>query len=203
MEDKKKEQEIENLGWQLFQDKLGLKFKSSLTPEQKKKITEVPEYQEYRDMAEKVYAERLIKREKAALNKKYPVIDVPASGKSSWMGGAFTLCFVYSKYNGNFVLRGFSREVEEYLKKNYTHYFYNMSLWHQGANRDIWHFWKDNIGIHTPHRKSRIFKGNDRWKFQVIPYVNWYDEEAEKIANEKILWFKRMPKRWIPEFDLL
>ena len=199
----KRKQEIEDLAWQLFQDKLGLKFKSTLTPEQKKKITDVPDYQEYRNFAEKVYAERLAKKEKAALNKKYPVIEVPASGESSWIGGAYVLCFVYSKYNGNFVLKGYSREVEEYLKKNYTHYFYNMSLWYHGENRDIWHFWKDGVGIHTPRRKSRIFKGNDRWKFQVRPYVDWHcDEEEKKRADEKTLWFKRMPKRWIPEFDM-
>jgi hypothetical protein len=198
---KERTEEIEKLAWQVFQDRLGLSFKRELTEDEKKKITEVPDYQEYRDAATKLYEERLRKKEKAINNKKYPIIDVPASGKSSWYGGAFTLCFVYSKYNGNFVLRGYSKEVEEYLKKNYTHYFYNMSLWYHGENRDIWHFWKDGVGIHTPHRKSRIFKGKDRWKFQVRPYTNWFDEEAKKVADEKTLWFKRMPKRWIPEFD--
>lgn len=138
------------------------------------------------------------------MNKKYPVIDVPASGMPTWMGGAYTLCFVYSKYNGNFVLRGYSKEVEEYLKENYTHYFYNMSLWYYGSNRDIWKFWKDNVGVHYPHRHSRVFKGKDRWKFQVRPYTNWHDsEEEKKNADNKSLWFKRMPKRWIPEFDKL
>jgi hypothetical protein len=196
--------EIEKLAWQVFQDRLGLSFKRELTDEEKKSITEVSEYQQYVDIAIQIYNKRTAKKEKAVLNKKYPVIDVPASGKPTWMGGAYVLCFVYSKYKGNFILRGYFKEVEEYLKKNYTHYFYNMSLWHHGNNRDIWHFWKDGVGIHTPHRHSKIFKGKDRWKFQVRPYTNWHDdEEVKKEAEEKSLWFKRMPKRWIPEFDTL
>jgi hypothetical protein len=196
--------EVEKLAWQIFKDRLGLSFKATLTAEQMKKITDVPDYQQYRDMAEKLYVERQAKQEKAALCKKYKIVDIPASGKRGMDGGAFCLCFVYSKNNGNFVLRGYMREVQEYLKKNYTYYFCNFSLWRLGQNRDVWYFWKNGIGIHTPHRKSRIFKGNDRWKFQVRPYTNWHDdEEAKKLADDKQLWFKRMPKRWIPEFDTL
>ncbi len=200
----KHNEEVEKLAWQIFLDRLGLSFKRELTVEEKKQITDVPDYQQYRDAAEKLYTERLKKKEKAALNKKYAVIDVPASGESIWMGGAYVLCFVYSKYNGNFVLRGYHKEVKEYLKKNYTHYFCNMSLWHHGTNRDIWQFWKDSVGVHPPHRNSKIFKGKDKWKFQVRPYTSWHDdEEVKKEAEKKTLWFKRMPKRWIPEFDSL
>lgn len=200
----KKNEEIEDLAWQIFKDRLGLSFKRELTPDEMKEITNVPDYQQYRDAAKKLYTERLLKKEKAALNKKYQIIDVQASGKPTWSGGAYTLCFVYSKYNGNFILRGYCKEVEEYLKKNYTHYFYNMSLWYHGANRDIWHFWKNGVGIHKPSRNSRLFKGKDKWKFQVRPYTNWHDDdETKKLADEKAMWFKRMPKRWIPEFDTL
>jgi len=194
--------EIEKLAWQIFQDRLGLSFKRELTADEKKQITDVPEYQQYKDAAKKLYDERQKKKEKAVLNKKYTVIDVPASGKRTWSGGAYTLCFVYSKNNGNFVLRGYSKEVQEYLKENYTHYFYNLSLWYHGNKRDIWYFWKEGIGVHQPHRRSKIFKGKDKWKFQVRPYTFWHaSDEARKEADEKSLWFKRMPKRWIPEFD--
>jgi len=204
----KRKQELEDLAWQVFQDTTGISFRRELTAEEKKSVTDVPEYQQYRDKAKRLYAKRLAKREKAVLNKKYPVIDVPASGQRRRMGGAYTLCFVYSKFDGNFVLRGYSAEVEEYLKKNYTHYFYNLSLWYHGDNRDIWRFWKDDVMVHQPHRDSKIFKGKDRWKWQVKPYTgchSWDDdyEEKKKLAEEKQLWFKRMPKRWIPEFDEL
>jgi hypothetical protein len=205
MEDKRSK-EIENLAWQVFQNRTGLNFIRELTTEEKKSVTDVPSFQEYREEAERVYAKRLIKKEKAALNKKYPMIDVPASGTRRRMGGAYTLCFVYSKYKGNFVLRGYSAEVEEYLKENYTHYFYNMSLWYHGNNRDIWGFWKDDVGVYTPNRDSRIFKGEERWKFRVRPRTgahswDWDYQEKKKLADGKELYFKRMPKRWIPEFD--
>jgi len=196
-----KKEAIENLAWQVFQDKTGLRFRRELTAEEKKSITDVEEYQKYREQATRLYEDREKKKQKAVLNKKYPVIDVPATGKQEWMGGAYVLCFVYSKYKGNVVLRGYMKEVEEYLKKNYTHYFCNMSLWSNGFNRDIWGFWKDGIGVFEPNRHSKSYKGKDKWKFQVRPYSHWWDDEDENKEKVEPLYFKRMPHRWIPEFD--
>jgi len=195
MEDKK--QIIEDIAWQVFVNKLGLTFKRELTPEEKLTISEKDDYNNYREQATKIYE----KKQKALLNKKYPEIEIPADGNSGIMGGAYCLCFVYSKYNGNFVLKGYLREVEEYLKKNYTHYFYNLSLWNRGMNRDIWHFWKKNIGIFQPERKS---KDKERKKFRIREYYDSYSDDAEEQEKEKLeLSFKRLPKRWIPEFNLL
>lgn len=133
------------------------------------------------------------KKLRALDNKKYPVIDVPSEGKSGWSGGAYTLCFVYSKYSGNFVLRGYYKEVKEYLKKNFTHYFCNYTLWHRGFNRSIWDFWKERVIIHHPSIRDRK-KGQ---KIQVRPYT------SEKDWKNKDYRFRRLPKRWIPEFDEL
>jgi len=194
--------EVEAIAWQIFQTKLGLTFKSSFTLDDRKKITDKPEYEYYREEAKKIYEKRQTKKQKAVLNKKYPVIDVPSSGKSRWIGGAYTLCFVYSKYKGNFVLRGYMKEVEDYLKKNYTHYFCNFSLWSNGFNRDIWRFWKDDIYIFEPerHRRTRIIPNNK--KYQVRKYSCSYESEEEnKKRKEDALYFKRLPKKWIPEFD--
>lgn len=203
-----KKQEIEKIAWQVFlynMSSTGLRFKKELTPEEKRSITDVESYEFYRDQAVKIYE----KRQRALLNKKYPVIEVPADGKSGMSGGAYCLCFVYSKYNGNFVLKGYMREVQEYLKKNYTHYFYNLSLWHHGMNRNIWYFWKENVGVFDVSIKERR-KGK---KTEVRPYSNSYlnDDNMSmkeivdmKVENEKkTLKFKRLPKRWIPEFDQL
>ena len=183
--------EIEKIAWQLFLSNLQLSFRRELTPDEKKQITDVESYQIYREQAEKVLA----KRERALGNKKYPAIDIPADGKRGMPGGAYCLCFVYSKYKGNFVLKGYVREVEEYLKKNYTHYFYNLSLWHHGQNRDIWHFWKKDIGVFEVSIKERR-KGK---KNEIRPYSDSVHDEAELEA--KTFKFKRFPKRWIPEFD--
>ena len=187
---------IEDIAWEVFQQKTGLRFRTELTPEQKLSITSVEDYQYYRDEAAKICEKRL----RSLDNKKYPVIEVPASGKSCWGEGAYCLCFVYSKYNGNFVLKGYYREVKEYLKKNYTHYFYNMSLWHKGFNRNIWHFWKKDIGIFDVSIRERK-RGK---KTQVRPYSCSYENKfTEEEIKSKTFYFKRLPKRWIPEFDKL
>ena len=188
-----KKHEIEKIAWQIFLSRTGLHFKRELTPDEKKQITNVDSYAYYAEQAEKVYE----KRQRALLNKKYPVIEIPADGKSGMSGGAYCLCFVYSKYKGNFVIKGYMREVEEYLKKNYTHYFCNYSLWHCGQNRDIWHFWKKDIAIFDVSIKERR-KGK---KTEVRPYM---DSEPDKdILEAKTFKFRRLPKRWIPEFDTL
>ena len=95
------------------------------------------------EQAMKIYE----KKQRALLNKKYPIIDIPADGKSGMSGGAYCLCFVYSKYKGNFVLRGYMREVEEYLKKNYI-IISAISLWVIVVkSKDNLAFWKKDVGI--------------------------------------------------------
>ena len=188
-----KKHEIEKIAWQVFLTHTGLRFKRELTEQDKQGILYCKEGSYFLEQAEKVYA----KKQRALLNKKYPAIEIPADGKSGMSGGAYCLCFVYSKYKGNFVLKGYMREVEEYLKKNYTHYFCNFSLWNGGLNRDIWHFWKKDIAIFDVSIKERK-KGK---KTEVRPYM---DSEPDKdILEAKTFKFRRLPKRWIPEFDNL
>jgi len=117
--------------------------------------------------------------------KKYPIIDVPPTNKSGWIGGAFCLYFVYSKYNGNFILRGYQNEVKKYLKKHYRCYFYYNSMWYRGMSRGYWRFWKDSVLISRPNKDFKEYK-----------YC------VEDFSSEKKLEFKRLPKRWVKEFDL-
>ena len=127
------------------------------------------------------------------MKKNYPVIEVPASGKPDWYEGAFSLFVVYSKHNGNFILKGYRGEVEKYLKKNYTHYFYCCSMWCNGKCRENWHFWLDNVNIFKPFKTSRLRKmtHTDR-KFCVYKSADFKSQ----------LSYKRMPNHWIPEFDM-
>lgn len=128
------------------------------------------------------------------------IIEISGAGKKSWIGGAWTIAFVYSKYHGNFILKGFYKEVVEQLSKNYTHWFANLTLWRAGKGREVWDFWKGDVIISSPRRRPRIintFHSNFglklrdyKWKFRNIP-------------TKKELKFKRLPKRWIPEFDEL
>ena len=189
---------IKELALKIFKRKLGFVFKPDVENEVIEKLVTSEPFEEYIKLAEKQYNKRL---KALAVNKQYPVIEVPADGKSGVAYGAYCLCFVYSKHNGNFVVKGYMREIKEYLKKNHTHYFCNYSMWNLGAHRDSWYFWKDSICVSEP---STYKKGIDKeqMKFVVRPYVAWdcNDEEYE-IAGDRALKFKRMPKRWIPEFD--
>jgi hypothetical protein len=111
------------------------------------------------------------------------------------------MCFVYSRDHGNFILEGYRGEVDEYLKKNYTHYFCYISMWSNGKSRGHWDFWKDNIGIFEPSKMRK------NWKWEVRPYSGGGFFGNKKVSEEEIkrktFKFKRLPKRWIPEFNKL
>jgi len=193
-------EEVRELALKIFKRNLGFTFKKDVSPDVIENLVTSEPFQYYLEEAEK----QLKKRGQAIVNNKYyPVIEVPADGKKGVIGGAYVLCFVYSKYQGNFVLKGYYREVKEYLKKNYTHYFYNMSMQWMGSHRDFWSFWKSSIGVHEPRKYRKGVSRQDQM-FSVRRYVNWDAEDEEhKKADVETLRFKRMPKRWIPEFDKL
>jgi hypothetical protein len=122
--------------------------------------------------------------------KKLPEITIPNSGKASWYGGAYTIAFVYSN-KGNFVIKGYMKEVEEHLNtlknKGYK-YFVNFTLWHNGKHRSIWEFSMNFVYIHKPGTISGY-----HW---TISYIN-------KNIERCTLKFKRLPKTWIKEFEQL
>ena len=203
-----REQEIRELALKIFQRRLDFNFRANPDPAVIDKLVESEPFQYYIEEATKQYDKRTKALE---VNKNYPVVEIASDGKSGMAGGAYVLAFVYSKFKGNVVVKGYMREVEDYIKKNFTHYFVNYTLWYMGSHRDIWKFWKKDIGIHEPTRriKRKNIPKKDRM-FRVRPYVSWdYDlspeerEKQHKEADEKQLVFKRMPKRWIPEFDTL
>jgi hypothetical protein len=129
------------------------------------------------------------------MKKDLEVINVPSDGRPDWYEGAFCLLFVYTRDNGNFILKGYRREVEKYLKDHYTHYFFYLSMWSHGQTRGNWNFWKDTVTIFEPS-KSKPFK---RLKYSVVKY-NHKTYNHERVAEFN---FKRLPKHWIPEFNTL
>lgn len=132
--------------------------------------------------------------------KELPVIEIPAQGKTEWIEGAYTIAFVFSK-SGNFILKGYIKEVREYLKKNCTHYLANLTLWHHGEYRDIWQFWKPNVYVNHNTRKERIKLNRKR-----ITIVKYGDSKFKSNfpTEKKIeLNFKRLPQKWIPEYEQL
>ena len=132
---------------------------------------------------------------------KLPVIDIPADGNSRWYGGAFTLCFVYSKHKGNFLVKGYNHEVDEYLTKNHTHYFVNKTYWCNGRFRGHWTFWKKDVGIFEPDKDKRFSGRNRQTKYQIREYSWFSSDEEEDRQQKETIHLKRLPHRWIPEFD--
>jgi len=66
-------------------------------------------------------------------------------------------------------------------------------MWSSHGVRGSWDFWKDGVLIYAPSkmRKDWKFKISDRgWSWEA-------KKKTEVIEYE----FKRLPKRWIPEFD--
>ncbi len=129
-------------------------------------------------------------------NKKdFPVIEVPASGKSEWYGGAWCLVFVYSN-KGNFLLKGFNKECEEYIKDQ------NWKCWaifqlHHGKSmpyshekfRSIIKTFGVKFSIFSPSRGNKR-KSHKDWKYKVYEYGNYKNH----------IYIKRLPTVF-REFD--
>tara|TARA_R110000796_G_scaffold134681_1_gene250466 strand:- start:4043 stop:4462 length:420 start_codon:yes stop_codon:yes gene_type:complete len=124
---------------------------------------------------------------------------IGASGKPKWMGGAYTLAFVYSN-KGNFLLKGYGAEIREYLErlksKGYK-FIVNETLWStddwtgKKHHRDIWRVSSNNTYISEPEPTS---KGSNKFKW----VIQRFGGDNEKDVTMR---FKRLPKKWVPEFD--
>lgn len=136
--------------------------------------------------------------------KKWKEITLPTPGrrkKVQWFDNTYvpyTTTFVYSKYSGNFIIRGYSNDVQEYLKKNHTHYFYNMCFISDGRVRaTVWEFWNDNWSIRRTWEFSKKFPGH----FILYRRGDGYSHGKKSQGKRKEYRFKRIPSRWIPLMD--
>tara|TARA_R110000851_G_scaffold293087_1_gene447657 strand:+ start:1687 stop:2112 length:426 start_codon:yes stop_codon:yes gene_type:complete len=125
---------------------------------------------------------------------------IKASGKRTWVGGAYTIAFVYSN-KGNFILKGFGSEIREYLSslknKGYK-YIVNETLW--SANdwtnkkqfRSIWSVSSSQTYLYEPSPEDKG-KTTNKFKWRLFRF----DENSNKIEKT----FKRLPKKWVSEYD--
>ena len=147
------------------------------------------------------------------MKREWPVTEIIPSGIPGWDGGAFTIAFVYSN-KGNFIVKGYYKEVTNHLLKligNGYRFFVNFSLRHTSSyriktgHRDIWKIWNEMLpydndqnryGLYLcmrDYRKSPYGLSCYKWVIR----KNSSDSERSKI----IFSFKRMPNRWLPEFE--
>lgn len=127
------------------------------------------------------------------MKSKFTVIGVPAKGKQDWWGGAFTLTFVYAPH-GNFLVKGYKREVDDYIESHFKRYFLRSVLYRHGEHRTIFRF-SDECQLFVSEPKLSIHDYSTR--FKVMPRS--YHTNKDSI----MLKFKRFPTKWIPEFDYL
>ena len=130
--------------------------------------------------------------------KKLPEIEIPASGKPKWSGGAWTITFVYSN-RGNFVLKGFYKETQDWLEKEKSKglkYFCNHALY-GGTNwisdktqsRNIWSTYNRCIRIYEPSKSDK------KWRVVIYDGPSWNADRVKEMT------FKRLPNKWISEFE--
>lgn len=76
----------------------------------------------------------------------------------------------------------------DYLNKNHTHYFCNITLFGGGTKRNFWNFWK-----YTPYVSEPNTISNKTRKYKISK--SYFD------GTSNVLFLKRMPNKWIKEFD--
>ena len=137
------------------------------------------------------------------MKKILPEIELPKLGakKFSCYGDkGYVVTFVYSN-KGNFVLKGFFGETDLKLKhliKDGYKFYYRFNIFHEGKVRySNVKFWKNDIWIIHPEKRTSKYGRNIK-KYEFRKYVN--DSET---VSKTILSLKRLPNRWIPEFENL
>lgn len=114
---------------------------------------------------------------------KAQVIEVKSDGRRGWGGGAYTHAHVITP-NGYFLIKGFYREVKQEVKK-YKKYLVTYTLYGNGRHREIRELVLNGVefSVFSPIGSRR------RNKFEIY--------KGGKI----LLSFKRLPNKWIKEFD--
>jgi hypothetical protein len=134
-----------------------------------------------------------MKYEEIILERKRDVAD----GYSLWEPNSkpYAIYFVYSKCGRKCVVKGMSEEVREFCQKNFPEALLRYTFWKDGRSRGGWTFTKPKI---YAQEISRILSSDENEKCKKrrgIRVIKYYDNRFEEF------YFRRMPKKWIPEFD--
>lgn len=117
-------------------------------------------------------------------------IIVPKVSRPCWENGAFTIAFVYSN-QGNFVLKGYFGDIEEYLKNiPNIKYFARFNFYpNSSGKRGYWRTNNSNVCISSPSLNPK--------RKSYISYPYHFRINNRNIGKDFKL--KRMPNRYIPE----
>jgi hypothetical protein len=96
----------------------------------------------------------------------------------------YVMCFVYPKGAQPRIVSGMCAEVHGYVREHFPMSFYHTTYWQNGKSRGMW-------GFTAKHRY--MSQGRDG-RYEISIY------DGCKFVRKLSL--KRMPHKWIPEFDI-
>lgn len=108
----------------------------------------------------------------------------------------YSIAFVYSKCGRNCIVKGDHTLVKEYIKNNFSYALVNFTMWKDGRSRNIWKFVFDEKR-YCYYLSSRGMTGKRKHVLKIFEKV-----DRLKSVNLKTLTFRRMPKRWIHDFNV-
>jgi hypothetical protein len=109
---------------------------------------------------------------------------------------AFCIAFVYAE-SGNFVVKGFSGDVHKHVENNFPKSLVNLTWWHKGTKRSFWKFTHDDIYIKKITSQYWAIHKNELKRNRGWVVWKYVDRELPET-----LYFRRLPKKWIKEFDV-
>jgi hypothetical protein len=112
-----------------------------------------------------------------------------------WPHNAFCIAFVYAE-SGNFVVKGFIRDVEIHVKENFPKSLVNWTYWQERKHRSFWSFTNNNIIIKKINSLCWFMNKNELKRNRGWVVYKYVDSEPSET-----LYFRRLPKKWVKEFD--
>jgi hypothetical protein len=109
--------------------------------------------------------------------------------KDEWGARPWTIYFVYTRH-GNFVVKGYSDQVSDYVKLNFPNSFYRYTYWKDGQSRGSWSTTIKDCYIYGPSEGPYAHKKK-------------YSMTFFKNGKSKIIYFRRIPHQWIEAIDSL
>lgn len=98
----------------------------------------------------------------------------------------YTIAFVYSP-DGNCVVKGMSKTVEDFINTNFPRCIYYITYWNNGECRG---FWSSPLSMYIERKKQ----SNGKYRFVVsMQTMNGFERN--------VFSFRRVPRKWLHTYD--
>lgn len=106
----------------------------------------------------------------------------------------YTVYYVYTRDEGNFIIKGSYSKVIAHLKSIKSPYFYRYTFWMGGKSRGGWRG-SNGIRIYEKHPfNASEQSSNCQKRYYFVSYVNHKPKLLLKV--------RRIPHRWVKELDV-